>query len=382
MDRKYVPSREFKLDETGHVEVAFAQLNVVDRDADVTLPGAIPGKDVLIGAYGHTTWDGALPVGKGAIGEDGGWAVLRGSFWLDTSAGRETYLAVKNAGPLQEWSYGYVPLDVGYETRDGQPVRMLKKLDIFEVSPVLVGAGIGTHTRAIKAATPFTDLPLGDRSAPYQEAEAEARVRAWASSDGTGNKDTIDWAKYRRGFFWVDDGPAEDFGSYKLRFADVVDGTLTAMPRAIFAAAAVMQGARGGVDIPAADRDAVKAHIAKYYAKMAATFDDPELVPPWAKGDLPAGLTYADHLDRVLIEVTGLTERTSDLSAMRAKEGRVLSSATRERLSALMEAMRSAMGDLEMLLSETEPPKQRELRALQARILHDLAVANGVPMTS
>jgi hypothetical protein len=36
-------------------------------------------------------------------------------------------------------------------------------------------------------------------------------------------------------------------------------------------AGAVMQGSRGGVDLPADDIDRVKSHLAKYYAKMDDT---------------------------------------------------------------------------------------------------------------
>jgi hypothetical protein len=34
------------------------------------------------------------------------------------------------------------------------------------------------------------------------------------------------------------------------------------------AAAAAMQGSRGGVDLPSKDVDRVKSHLAKYYAKL------------------------------------------------------------------------------------------------------------------
>ncbi len=37
------------------------------------------------------------------------------------------------------------------------------------------------------------------------------------------------------------------------------------------AAAAVMQGSRGGVDLPKKDNDRVKSHLAKYYRKMDDT---------------------------------------------------------------------------------------------------------------
>jgi hypothetical protein len=56
----------------------------------------------------------------------------------------------------------------------------------------------------------------------------------------------------------------------------VVDEKLVAVPRGIFAAAAVMQGSRGGVDLPEKDIDRVKSHLAKYYAKLddSAPWDD------------------------------------------------------------------------------------------------------------
>jgi len=86
----------------------------------------------------------------------------------------------------------------------------------------------------------------------------------------------MNWRTYRRFFFWYDAQNAEDFGSYKLPFADIINGQPYAIPRAIFAAAAAIQGARGGVDIPESDIPAVKSRIASYYKKLGET-------PPWSK---------------------------------------------------------------------------------------------------
>ena len=47
-----------------------------------------------------------------------------------------------------------------------------------------------------------------------------------------------------------------------------------AVPRAVISAAAVMQGSRGGVDLPPGDVSAVQNVLARYYKKMGAT-------PPW-----------------------------------------------------------------------------------------------------
>jgi hypothetical protein len=40
----------------------------------------------------------------------------------------------------------------------------------------------------------------------------------------------------------------ENFTAYKLLIADVIDGRLQAVPRAVMAAAAITQGSRGGID--------------------------------------------------------------------------------------------------------------------------------------
>jgi len=53
--------------------------------------------------------------------------------------------------------------------------------------------------------------------------------------------------------------------------ADVVDGRLKIVPRAVMAAGAIVDGARGGIDIPSDDEDRVKSHLAKYYKKMGET---------------------------------------------------------------------------------------------------------------
>jgi ATP-dependent Clp endopeptidase proteolytic subunit ClpP len=139
----------------------------------------------------------------------------------------------------------------------------------------------------LDATTPFADLPINaDRAAPFGRGNTEPDVRTWASSDGSGDKDTIDWAKYEQAFFWVDPADPKSFGSYKLIFAGVSAGKLDARVGGIHLAAAVMDGARGGVTIPEADRQGVKDHIKRYYDKLKETV-------PWEQkggGDMAAPL--------------------------------------------------------------------------------------------
>lgn len=144
---------EIKEADKGEIEAVFSTFDVIDKDLDVTKPGAFTdGAPVRISAYGHESWFGALPVGKGKIRTTGTEAILEGKFFLDTAAGRDTFTTVKEMAELQEWSYGYDLLKVSFGEFEGQKVRFLEELRVDEVSPVLVGAGVNTRTIGAKGA--------------------------------------------------------------------------------------------------------------------------------------------------------------------------------------------------------------------------------------
>lgn len=141
----------------GLVTAVFSTFNVIDADFDVTLPGAFDdGAEWMISAYGHKSWDGALPVGKGVVHATDTEAVLDGQFFLDTEGGRETFAVVKNMGSLQEWSYSCQADKYSYGEFEGQQVRFLEHIvPGGEVSPVIKGAGVGTRTLAVKSGLTF-----------------------------------------------------------------------------------------------------------------------------------------------------------------------------------------------------------------------------------
>jgi len=141
---------ELKADgKEGEFRAVFSTFNVIDLDGDVTLAGAFKdGQKVRISYWGHRWED--LPVGVGEIHSDDEKAWVDGRFFLDTHAGLETYKTVKNLGDLQQWSYGFEIIESDEGKFEGQGVRFLKELDVIEVSPVLLGAGIGTFTEMIK----------------------------------------------------------------------------------------------------------------------------------------------------------------------------------------------------------------------------------------
>jgi hypothetical protein len=113
--------------------------------------------------------------------------------------------------------------------------------------------------------TSYQDLPVADRDHDWDGAAAEKRVRDWAGAEDEPNE------KYRSAHVWYDGDKKDNFTAYKLLICDVVDGKLKVVPRGLMAAGNVMQGGRGGVDLPEGDVDRVKSHLAKYYGKIGET---------------------------------------------------------------------------------------------------------------
>ena len=186
MNRKAFRPAELKLDDQGYIKAAFAQLDVVDHDCDITRPGAFPVKDVPMSAFSHTSWDGAPPVGRASISEQDGWAVFEGQYFMNTTHGRDAYETTKGLMDLAEFSYGYNVTDGGPIVHEGKSVRELRSLDVFEVSHVLKGAGVGTHVLAIKSGGLGTDLPYAEHlsgvldvvKALYERTDDKAEWRA------------------------------------------------------------------------------------------------------------------------------------------------------------------------------------------------------------
>ncbi len=139
----------------GVVQSVFATIGVVDHDEDLLRPGSMPvGADVLMSKYGHSiVTAGELPVGDGTIAMDGAKAVFTGQLWLEMQDSRDALAVLKRRGPKQEWSFGFLVLGSEVPTDAEKKMgarRAITKMDVFEVSPVFRGAGIGTRTLAVK----------------------------------------------------------------------------------------------------------------------------------------------------------------------------------------------------------------------------------------
>ena len=145
---------------------------------------------------------------------------------------------------------------------------------------------VATHTTPI------------DNEAAWNGPTARGQLRRWASSDDSGNPDSIDFAKFQRGFAWFDGENRETVGAYKLPHHVVSDGSLVAIWRGVTAAMGALLGARGGTDIPETERAGTYAHLAKHYRDNDR--EPPPLTRDYSESEIKA--ITVDHLQFVKAE--------------------------------------------------------------------------------
>lgn len=224
MERKAFPIGELKAvngsDEPGTFEAIVAVFGNVDRGKDRVERGAFKRSLAERGmppvVWSHN-WD-IPPIGvvTEAVENNEGLRI-KGRLFVgegeDHPVARQVYTAMKSSGgdgksPLREFSFGYEVRDSEVKTEDGEEIRVLKDVDLFEVGPTLMGMNPATRLVGIKSEDPITaaiasktldecrailglpPLPLlklstdspavPDKPEPksQQDEEAEARIRA------------------------------------------------------------------------------------------------------------------------------------------------------------------------------------------------------------
>lgn len=281
MDKLIVPLQIKKLSEhedsnnfvfKGHLAV----FNNVDGGYDKIIPGAF--KDFLIESkqkkeevipifWVHKSSEpvGIFPISE--MSEDEKGLAVTGLMPKDDTFVSGRVIPQMKIGSVRKMSIGYRTDDYKMDGR----VRDLLKIHLWEGSLVPVAMNDQATITDMKAVVPFGDLPLADRSRQWDATSALGRVREWAGMDD-GDEGSLEdpdvQKKYQKAHFWYDSEDPDMLGSYQLPFADIIDGKLTAVPRGIFAAAAAIQGARGGTYIYDRDRPGVTRNIEKYYEKL------------------------------------------------------------------------------------------------------------------
>lgn len=148
---------------------------------------------------------------------------------------------------------------------------------------------------------------------------------------------------------WVDDdGDPDAKSSYKFPHHEVVSGGRVgaANTNGCSNGIAVLNGGRGGANIPDSDRAGVHAHLGGHLR------DADKDVPPLRGMDSIDGLVagpFAEHAEQVIALVSGFTQRALDRKQFRAAEDRELSAGDRQRIASLRELVAELVPVLDAL---------------------------------
>ena len=301
---------EFKAvdDEKGSVEAVFSVFNNIDTDGDVVLPGAVKSgfKDNQVPMVFAHKWD--QPIGKGVIESDDEKATFRGTFFMDTEAGKEAYHLAKGMGELQEWSFGFRINDSEmkeFKSEDGDEIsaRFLKDLTVFEVSPVLVGANRETYTLAIKSGE---DAVYEDsqKAVPKDlfKTEEEAIKRAQELGCDGSHQHTFDGDDYFM--------PCKDHASYL---------------------ASIQREQEKSLEEEVKEKDSSQD-----------SESDTSLT----------GVRFSDEVKDVLAALESLIVRATSISELRKGEGRKLSEQATSALRAVREDLNDAWAEIDQLIED------------------------------
>jgi len=230
--------------------------------------------------------------------------IAKPRFHDSTDLAREVY-SLYAEGYLNAWSIGFIPEEWEPE---GKGYRV-KQWDLLEYSAVPIPANPEALTMALKenritapilckaigAALP--DLVQQDIGAPedrgairYAETPKAEESAAWDAGAEVAAADVED---LKAMCAWVGEDP-EKKESYKLPHHRA-PAPHPVVWNGVKAAGAAIQGARGGVEIPAEDVDGVRSHIAHHYRdfdRVAPWEEQKEAAqPPQAEPEIPAELT-------------------------------------------------------------------------------------------
>jgi hypothetical protein len=175
-------ARTATIEGDGIVRAVIATYGVVDFDLDLVERGAIDlSRPVAISTWNHGSWQTSQPpIGRGRLSVAGDEVVVTAEFFMQTQAGAETFYVVKSLAEvgLGEWSWSLRDVERRPDRVNGQTISRISRVKVHEVSPVMVGASIGTRTLSAKDAAVIEQARRHISALREREASRAAAVLA------------------------------------------------------------------------------------------------------------------------------------------------------------------------------------------------------------
>jgi HK97 family phage prohead protease len=318
------------VDDQGRGMARIATLGVVDKDLDITKSGAFGEQKVkLLPAH---DWK-SVPLGKARVFEHGDEVLADFQLNLEIEAAKAWHSAIKfdmsDGNPIQEYSYGFTIIKADWGEYEGKSVRFLEKLKVHEVSPVVVGAGIGTGTLEVKRYRGREAVPLHEATTsadPWDSVIALRRLK--------GNQPE---SYYNRAYALrsLDGEPGAKSSWQFLHHFIKEDGEPgPASTRACYEGIAILNGAYGGTTV--VQRQEIYDHLAKHIKDAGET-------PPELRSAEECGVKLLDQLNLAIWSAETVAARLKERATIRSAEGRDIG-----------EDARLAVGNLDRQLSDLQ----------------------------
>lgn len=329
---KSYPVTNLKLDDAqGVIEAIVSVTNNKDRGGERVMPGFFAKSLQSKMPRGVWCHDWTKPIAKTLVAEewpagdmrlptalrDFGGYYIKGQFNLETQRGKEAYSDLK-FGTIDEFSIGF---KVNSENYNAQlKTRDLIEGEWFEWSPVLVGMNPATAMLSIKSAD------SAETKGQFLGEHIEASMTMGAC------------------------GRVVEAVYYLL--IDVIYDDEKPMADRLARVAGAYDEAR---DLTVKVIQAILSGTAEDTADSAVQFIQSNFLKPTEEQSLRVGLTLAKHSEKALAAVQEWQSRIETVSALRLKEGRVLSSANRTTIKQAVDDLTVCAAKLQELYDATDP---------------------------
>lgn len=400
LEWKIVPLTDAKVsgDGNGSLTGYASVFNGIDSYGDTVQPGAYTNTLDSFVHDGFIAWnhDWSCMIGTvSSAKQDAKGLLISADFHSTDDAQEARTIATERLarGKSMGLSIGYVPVKFSYREMPGmtQPVRVLEEIQLFETSLVALPADSFAQVTGVKS-HPLTQRPTGLLTPAVKSGEEPT---SQAEYDALPDEQKIAWY-----YAWLDDPTAEQKAVWSTAYVNNLPDSSFALieaggtkdsegkttPRSL--RHFPHHDAGGSLDAPhvrnAASRipqsslsDAEKAraeaHIQRHMSEMGmgkSADHDHEHSDSAADDPEERGERFADHLERVLLEVSTLTTRSAEIADLRAKAGRTLSAATRRNLQSLVDQLTELLSEPVKAEAdeEIEAPEDATKAALHAEL--------------
>lgn len=239
----------------------------IDRGSDIIHRGAFTESLTELKPkvlWGHDMGSPPIGVSIEAFEDARGLFVKARLPKADTFVSGRIMPQVKN-GSIDSMSIGFNIIDFDMEKQDDNFIRNIRKVKLWEYSLVTIPMNAEAMLTGHKSIVEFQDLPIAtddkgnaNMELEWNATEAIERVKELVGKE----RDNL-----KQAYLISNIDKSECDPKYKMPIADVIDGELKVVPKALYSAASALRGLKHSIDIDDSAKKTITQNINQYFKK-------------------------------------------------------------------------------------------------------------------